>query len=175
MAAFATTDEFAIFLGRAGLGELANLAQAEQALAFATGLVQEYTGQHLFYVADDTVELWPRNGGQVVVLPEMPAVSVSAVLDEDGEPVGWTLRPGGVLRLDSTQSGPVTVTYSHGYETIPNAVKAATMQTASRLTTNPTEVRQQAAGSFSVTYGSAPELSNRERQSLSRYRMPAVV
>ena len=172
MPAFVTIQEFGTFLGRTFTPGAPDTAQATQALEWASGLVQEYTGQHLFYVADDVVQLWPRSP-LAVVLPEMPVVNVTAVVDADGVPVtGWSLRPGGVLRLTASVKAPLTVTYSHGYQVIPGAIKEATARSATRLITNPTEVRQQAAGSFSVTYG---PLTDTDRQSLSRYRMPMVV
>jgi hypothetical protein len=172
MASFASAEEFEVFLGRTFTPQ--EHLRAEQALTLATGLIQTYTGQHLFHVEDDTVQLWPRSP-LIVVLPEMPVTEVAEVLDRDSEPVtGWELRPGGVLRLRSGRA-PVTVTYSHGYVTIPDSIKEVTMRTAQRLMVNPGDVRQESVGSYSVTYGSVPGLGDSDRHILGKFRMPMVV
>lgn len=177
MPAFVTITEYETFLGRTfTAGTETN--QATQALELATSFVQNYTGQHIFQVVNDEVELWPRSSPNVVILPEMPVTSVVSVIDSDGLAVtGWTLRPGGVLRLDTGWNAPVTVTYTHGYAVIPDDIKLATMRTASAFTANPSgNVRQESIGSYSVTYGSAGStpsgIGGIDQLILARYRMP---
>lgn len=94
--------------------------------------------------------------GPAFRLPQRPVVEVSSVVDSDGATVAFTLA-GSVLTVDSLDV--VTVAYSHGYATIPDALAELTCQIASRLEATPQDsalaqgVQTQAAGGFSVGYG----------------------
>jgi hypothetical protein len=176
MPAFATTVDVETYLQR----QLTNaeLVAADFMLSAATSLIQGYTGQDVFHVTDDVVTLWPR-GNNKVLLPQLPVTGVTSVAS-DGDAVTWELRRGGVLHLTGGWSNSVTVTYSHGYVTIPPAVVMACVHLATRSLTNPTSVRQESTGPFSVTYSESSGdivgagLSLGERQMLAPYRMAGV-
>ncbi len=175
MPAFATAVDVERYLQRVLTD--AELAASDFLLAAATSLIQGYTGQDVFHATDDVITLWPR--GNRVLLPQLPVTGVTSVTS-DGDVVTWELRRAGVLHLTSGWSNSVTVTYSHGYETIPPAVVMATVLLATRSLTNPTSVRQESTGPFSVTYSESSgdivgaALSLGERQMLAPYRMAGV-
>jgi hypothetical protein len=151
MATFATVPDLEADLGRSF--DATEYASAEQALKVATSLIQGYLGYPVFHVEDDVVVLFPK--GHLVLLPGPPVTDVSSVTS-DGEPVEFVLRPAGVLRLTGRWSELVTVTYSHGHDPIPDAIKGACLSNAKRAVINPLALRQETTGPFSVTY---PETS----------------
>ncbi|MFJ9549080.1 hypothetical protein [Streptomyces erythrochromogenes] len=74
--------------------------------------------------------------------------------------------------------GSAVVTYSHGYATVPADVRAIVLTLAGRVLTNPSDLRQESAGSVSVTYAAetiGAGLAPIERDQLARYRPRAAV
>ncbi len=160
-----------------------NVPAALLALDLASATVRSYTGQLLSRVADDTVTL-VGSGGWLLLLPETPVAGVSAVT-VDAEPVAadgfrWdaygrlSLRPRTMWPFDSD----VAVTYTHGFDPVPDDIRAVTIQAASRAFTNPEGVRSEGIGSYSTTYtvlasGSAlgVVLSPEEQSVLDRYKL----
>jgi hypothetical protein len=70
----------------------------------------------------------------------------------------------------------VFITYTHGYDQIPDDIRSACLQMASRgLAGPPPGVRQESIGSYSVTYdtGAASRLGATEIDLISRYRRRA--
>ncbi|WP_369383459.1 hypothetical protein [Streptomyces sp. cg36] len=117
--------------------------------------------------------------GQSVALPQRPVVSIDLV-----RVGGRELRPDEFrvwrdhLWLRALGFGPVVVTYTHGYVTVPADVRALVLTLASRVLTNPADLRQESAGSVSVTYAAetiGASLAPIERDQLARYRPRAAV
>lgn len=124
--------------------------QANQALMAATALIRAYTRQEVTEVVDDvaTLEAAWRDS---LVLPELPVQDVSEVVAIDADGVETTVDPAdyyldnyGILRFRPTvpASWPwpwwwgrarVQVTYTHGYSTVPDQIRVACLQIASRL------------------------------------------
>ena len=52
-------------------------------------------------------------------------------------------------------SARVTVTYTHGFATVPPSVKAAVLSMAARAAASPAGVRQESIAGYSVTYADA--------------------
>lgn len=163
------------------------------ALALATAAIQTEARQHLFYVADDVVTL--RGNSAVVLLPQRPVI---------GTPVVNGLVPSAVYRFDPPDrltygvpsgnlaaaqfaNGPdpvygvwplqITVTYSHGYETIPDDLRAVCVSIAARAVSNPQGLRSEVIGNYSVGYAGAGDilvpgisLSDAEKKLVHRYR-----
>lgn len=169
----------------ATVGELAAWMQREPdelpegaalVLDTASAIVRSEARQH-FTRGTTTVGLSPR--GQSVSLPQRPVVSVELV------------RAGGqVLRTDEYRVwrdqlwlgvlglGPVVVTYTHGYTTVPADVRGIVLTLAGRVLTNPSDLRQESVGSVSVTYAAetiGASLAPIERDQLARYRSRAAV
>lgn len=116
--------------------------------------------------------------GPVFRLPQRPVVAVSSVVDTDGLAVSWNLS-GSLLTVDSLDL--VTVTYSHGYTTLPDALVELVCQVATRLDTPTPElaagVQTQGVGPYSVGYGwdsykAQAGLTQGEKDALRQYWPP---
>lgn len=98
------------------------------------------------------------NGIGVVHLPLWPVVAVTTVV-VDGDTVtdfGWTRR--GTLVRDNGGRWPsgqrnIVVTYSYGLDPVPAAIKAVTLQAASRAILNPARLNSFSDGQVSVGFG----------------------
>jgi hypothetical protein len=154
-----------------------------QMLPRASERVRRFTDQTVTYVEDDEVVLY-----QPYRLPQRPVVSVSSVKNSDGEELDasdWTLKPAGFLDI-SQNTGPVTVTYSHGFETLPGKLTELVCSIASRMAASTDSlaqgVRSEQAGGEMITYGAdayagVTSLTSEEKVSLDRLftRLPRTV
>ncbi|WP_369190161.1 hypothetical protein [Streptomyces sp. R08] len=125
--------------------------------------------RQLFTRKQTTATLYPSCGK--VSLPQRPVVSVDAVEGADG----WTLRRD---TLYVGNADEVRVTYTHGYAETPGDVKAVVLSAATRVLTNPLDIRQEAAGSMSVTYAAetiGASLSPADKDLLRDYRRRTAV
>ena len=149
------------------------------AFARASARVRGYTGLNL--TAGSYTAL---ARGQIVQLPQRPVVSVTSVEDEDGNPVEWVLRAGGVLQAECSEN--LTIEYDAGYTVLPDALVELVCTIASRLDTiDPnvaSGVQQETGGSESVTFGfdsynAIAELSTGEKRALDKLfpKRPGVV
>lgn len=171
MTAFATADDLATYLNRdLDAGEQ---AQAELMLGIASGHIRREVAQTISLVTDDVAVL-RGNWTPRLRLPERPVVSVSSVVI-DGSPalsavdyrlVGDTLVRGwwdGVVVNRSEDSGSghwggdrkVTVTYTHGFATIPDEIKGVCLAMVARSIQIPDGAVQETTGSHSVTFKSS--------------------
>jgi hypothetical protein len=172
---FAPVVDLATYLGRDIPDDD---AAASLALRTATAIVQAETRQTLFYVAADTVTL--TGGSNRLYLPERPIIGTPVVA---GFPAaGYDHRHGLIIRRRGVWESAVTVTYSHGYATIPDDIRGATLSIAARLyrRADPDAglIASETIGSYSVTYArsavNAGELADDERRILARYRRAAM-
>jgi hypothetical protein len=166
VAQFASTDELAARLGLTLTED--EETRAETLLGLASELIQSETGQTIELVEDDELT---RNGSASprLRLPERPVVEVSAVeLDGDAllEGTDWYLDGDELVRTHGTISGPfgpfgfgwggpeaeLAITYSHGFDPIPGAVKAACLEVVVRVWTNPGAVSSESYGNEQVSY-----------------------
>ncbi|MEU5974295.1 hypothetical protein [Streptomyces sp. NPDC047315] len=116
-----------------------------------------------------------------VTLPQRPVISVQTVRR------GTELVPADRWRLvrdrvrllglvDDDQA--VTVTYVHGYSSVPGDVLAVVLTLAARVLGNPRDLRQETVGSVSVTYSAetiGASLAPADRDLLARYRRRSAV
>jgi hypothetical protein len=195
MAAFATVDDLADYLGRDRFGDPTEYRQASLLLDLASAEIRAWTRQTIDLVSNDEVSL-AGTWSPVLELPERPVVSVSSV-ELDGQAwvvdsdysvaagallVSGTLPsfngyPGATGRSGAHWGGPgvvVSVTYTHGFATVPGAVKAATLAIAGRMVNAGTGgVRQESIAGYSVTYanaGATTTLTDAEKASLRYLR-----
>lgn len=175
MATFATEAQLEAYAQRSIDATLAQFA-----LDVATSLIQNYTGQTIFLVEDEVVTLYPRS--HEVLLPQLPVVAIDSVVS-DGDPVEYVHRGSGVIDLEGSWTDSVTVTYTHGYATIPFAIVMACVQTAAALTT-PTTTPGMASETeaiddyrHTVTFSgtSGGSLSRDTMRMLDAYRHKALV
>lgn len=177
--AFATPDDLSAYLGRA----VENTVQAQLALDLATGIIQAETGQTLELVTDDVVRL-RGSSASPLYLPERPVVSVASIEGDDVRDDEWVHLGEYVTRAYGWPPY-VTVTYTHGYEVIPDDVRGITLAIAARLMAqnDPSgpPVEQETIGTYSVRYartlaagGTTALLTDGERSHLRRtYRRTA--
>lgn len=170
MALFASVTDLGDFLGEELTGT--RLTQAATALEMASAQIQGWTRQRLERVVDDEVTLAGGPGWELE-LPEAPVIdatvtSIDGVVPTSGSyrligttlirPGGWT-GPGLVAGnvswpvWDTITPALVNVTYTHGFDPIPDDIVAACLQMAARCLQSPSGIRQESIGAYSVTYG----------------------
>lgn len=116
------------------------------ALNIASSVVVARTGQRFTAEAADTITL-DTHGGEDVFLPQRPVTAVTSVVTRDR---GSTVTTARTLNVDYEVRGDrlrwvglgywpyeVTVTYDHGFATIPDDVKGATLAVAAEIFDNP--------------------------------------
>lgn len=170
---------------------LANLADQTDATAYGYGTIPAA----MFARASARVRGYVRQQitagtstitvrGPVVLLPERPVNSVTAIVDtftDPDEPYTleadeWHLRVGGLLETPNF-GGNLEVTYTHGFTDVPDELIELVCGVAARLDgVNPAAasgVQQETGGSESVTFGfdsynAISELSTGEKRVLDR-------
>lgn len=177
--AFATAAELAAATQRSDLDP----AAADLALASASAVIRSWTRQSISRIEDDVVSLRVLADDELV-LPQRPVVSVSQVQVNNLTLVDWVLsgerllRTGGWRCLPGTSSYPspglVTVTYTHGWDEIPDEVRAVCLDLASMTLTNPGGLREVAIDDYrrvfaAETLGSGT-LSPAHQMMLAPYR-----
>lgn len=152
----------------------------------ASDEIRDYLLQQIDFVANETITLY-GDGGELIVLPEHPVTAVSSVLLAgqaiplfDWRPNGQLRRviyPGNQFAGELTMSWPfgvpVVVTYSHGYQVVPNTIKAAALDFAVGVYENPnTLVTAKSVDDVSEAYRAArasTSLSDERRKALDKY------
>lgn len=123
MAALATVDDYT-----ARFGAPADVQRVERLLGDASSMVREVAGLTISRVDDDEITVSPGGTSEAIVLPEFPVLAVSTIA-VDGTPVpttDWRWAPSGIVTrcCGSWSTAPVTVTYSHGYDPVPDWIAA---------------------------------------------------
>ena len=170
MADFATVEDVEAFL-QVEINEPVQVASVERALAEATAAIRNYCRQYLELVEDEEITL-DSAGGARLFLPELPVIEVSEVVEDDETLVvddDYKLGQHGILhrqpagRKWARGVQIITITYSHGYETLPDDIIAIATRAAARAfqaglraadDEAVVDVRAKSLGDFSVSYGS---------------------
>lgn len=156
MSQFASADDLGDYLGETLTGT--RLTQAVVALELASARIQGWTRQRLERVAADVIVLAGTSYWELE-LPERPVISVSSVKVDGTTQAATTWRLFGdrLIRKSGGWTGPVDslveVTYTHGYDPIPDDIRAVTLALATRMSANPLGVSQEGIGSYTVSYG----------------------
>lgn len=164
-------------------------AAADLLLVLASAAIRSYTGQE-FTLTTTTARLKVR--GNKVRLPQAPVSAVSAVTSVDAAVLSFTWyggpqvtvsAPGSSFDVDAAYGCHtyVDVTYTHGYATVPDDIRAVVLQVAGRAfgtAADQTGVQSESIGSYSYSVGGAAAsgavgLLAGERAILDRYRLPA--
>lgn len=167
--AFATATELADWFG-VELGEVEE-DRAEALLTLATNLIQQEVDQLVEKVAGD--ELLRRGtGSSRLRLPERPVISVASVT-LGGTAVSsdeWYVEGDELVRTTGGWGSPdevLKIVYTHGYETIPPALKAVCLGMVGRVWVNPGMTSEEAEGEARTVYSSRGDvglmLTDRER------------
>jgi hypothetical protein len=171
--AFATLDELNAYTGLEF-----DPAQGVLLLDIATSVIEDYTGQRLQFVADDTITL-AGNWSHLLTLPQRPVTAVTAVSIVDTPPTervlvenqdytwmrnGSLYRPRGYslatertfdIGIYANWGGPdreVQVTYSHGYPVVPVHVKGICLELCKRVLVNPGGLMREAIDGYMVAF-----------------------
>lgn len=188
MAALATVEDLATYLQRDF--SAAGTATASLVLDLVSAAIRSYTGQSIT-TATTTARLKVRGGR--VRLPQGPVTAVTAVENTTGTTLLHTWDHGPQIWLSSClpiANGPtyagrapqyVDVTYTHGYASVPDDIKAITLQVAGRAfgaTADTTGVQSESIGGYSYSMGAAAAQGAvgfllGERQVLDRHKLPA--
>lgn len=170
MPSFATVADLGKLLGETMAGTRAD--QGTIAIELASALIQGWTRQTLELVEDETITLSGTSDWELE-LPERPVVEVTgATIDGTAAALDSYRLSGGALVRAGGWGGPaaaVEVTYTHGYDPIPEDIRAATLQIAARMLSNPNRIRQESIGSYSVTYSEDGVIYS-QLETLGRYR-----
>jgi len=137
MADFCTVADLEQFL-QIEIATTAQVTSAERAIGEATEAIRNYCHQYLELVTDETIVL-DCAGGTRLYLPELPVVSVSAVVEDDDtltENDDYKLGQWGILhRVGGNWAQGVQIvriTYTHGHETIPDDINSVCVRAAAR-------------------------------------------
>lgn len=199
MTALASPGDLATYLQRDL--SAAETATATLVLDIASDTIRAYTGQTISLVTGDTVTLDAPCGWRLF-LPQLPVTGVTSVtiagtLLSAVTPDYYWYGDTGIVQLAgrwSTLPKSVVVVYSHGYATIPDAVKGVCLGVAGRMLENPLGLTRQdvdengqaaadSEGNAVITYRNPlavgttlppPELTAEEKLILDHYR-PLVV
>lgn len=198
MAQFCTVADLEAFLQLTIPASLT--ASATRAIEEASAAIANYCRQQLEEVEDDELTFDVAAGCNRLFLPELPVTAVVSV-EEDGETLAedddYKLGQHGILYRVGQNWYPgvqtVTVTYTHGYATLPQdvidvATRAAARAYQAGLRASSLEgvpgVQAESLGDHSVTYNpeagggdsmlgasAAPLLLRSEMRILDRYRL----
>lgn len=146
MAAFATHSDLASRLGVTFASD--EETRATGLLGLASDVIRRAARQQ---IDQGTSTVTVRGAAGRILLPERPVISINDVTPAGG----WKLDGD---YLVGSWSGDVEVTYTHGFETIPDTIKAICLECVTRVWVNPGNASQEAYGSERVTHGASSGL-----------------
>lgn len=134
----------------ADLTEYGYDAAAAAKIPAASARVRRFTGQQITAGSSETT----LRGSGPWLLPQRPATEITTAVDANGADVDVELEGQWVT---SAACAPITVTYTHGFETLPDQLIELVCAIAARLNSIPAAmaagVRTEQAGGESVTWG----------------------
>lgn len=149
-------------------------------IAAASARVRRFTRQQITAGTSTTT----LHGLGPWLLPQRPVIEVTAVVDANGSDVDHELD--GQMLKSATVCGPLTVTWDHGFDPLPDGLIELVCAIAARLagitTAMAAGVRTEQAGGESVTWGAdgwsgTTGLTRPEREALREYfpKLPRTV
>lgn len=181
----ATAEDLRIWLELAADDEAELPAtRAELLLEGVSSSVLAYCNRRTFAVVEETVRL-DGTGSPEILLPGAPVVDLTAVTEDPDDAstdllalVEWSEH--GILRL--TNGGRwvrrfrhYSVTFSHGYAEIPEAVRNTVLRVAARGVSNPEGLATEGTGGYNAGFAfdetRLPVLSPPDRRELDPFRL----
>lgn len=167
------------------VAELATSLSSSEAdrLEQAEALVRGYCGWHIAPSRAGVEHTFQAVASNVLLLPSLHVTAVTEIT-ENGvalDPDGFSWTEAGVLTRGcwSWSTGPITVTFTHGYTTVPPEVVGVVQAVAQRAVDNPGSRPRAQAGPFADSYSQvgfnqAPALAllDAEKTILDRYKLP---
>ncbi len=149
---FATASDLAARLGvtlTAGEQD-----RADALLISATGAVQTAAGQQISRVADDTLTVRGTRE-PTILLPERPVESVASVTVDGTAVTDWWVQNDELVRpCGFGHDGiEVTIVYTHGFDPVPEFVKALVLEMVVGVWVNPSNLVSERVGQVQVAYG----------------------
>lgn len=167
-------------IGRGGTADDGLTSAVDSACEIVRSLTEQ-----TFNAGTSTITL-DGTGTDALVLPEFPAGSVGTVTVNGTAVTDWALKDNGVLVRRSADffsqtnlmelAWPagrqnITVTYTHGYSTVPSDVREVALSLASRLVIQG-PAKQESNGQQSISYGiNSTDLTEGELLILRKHRM----
>lgn len=122
-------------------GDTAKVLSAQRAILEASAAIRNYCSQEIGLVEDEAITLDVWEWRWTIPLPELPVVTVASVV-EDGDTLTAgsdedyvLIQYGQLYRVGQRwERGPqiVVITYTHGYDEIPDDIAAVCARAASR-------------------------------------------
>lgn len=147
-------------------GETIAIRPAEAQLRLASGEVRAYCGHDFDRIDDDPIIL-DGSGTRTLVLPAPPVLDVAEVYDirraallvadadYEWSAVGLLRTLGHRVFVDNFRA--YRVTYSHGYDVVPDGVAAVVVRIALRTIANPAGLTGETIGRYSYTAAGGAE------------------
>ena len=149
----------------------------------AEALVRSWCGWHIAPERPDETVTVRASDARTLLLPTLHLTAVTSVTDDGvrvaGDAYDWT--PAGVLLRSSGcwSSGPIVVTFAHGFAEAPADVSAVVQSVAQRAVQNPGSLVRKQVGPFADTYSQTGSnqslplaLLDAEKDILGHYRLP---
>jgi len=150
-------------------------AAVAAAIVEASSYIQAYTKQTIERVEDDKVTFDGKGRDRRLFLPQLPVIEVTEVIEDDETLTAgddYKLGAHGILwRIGGYWAEGIqniTVTYTHGYATVPNVIAAVCARVAARIYQAGVKAAQNGGiagvqattlGDYSVTYVSSADES----------------
>lgn len=168
MADFCTVEDVEKLINLT-ISDASDVSSCERAIEAVTEAIKNYCNQEIELVEDDEITL-DCDGGEMLFLPQLPVLSVASVVEDDETLTvtdDYKLGQYGILHrvgqdwLSGVQI--ITVTYTHGYTTIPTDIIDVATRSAARVYQaglrakeheGITGIASQSLGDYSVSYGS---------------------
>ncbi len=154
MELLATADDLRNYLGV----EKVDIARADFLLGAISSEIRKFSGLTFEEHVDDVVRL-DGSGTGIVLLPRLPVSDVKTVVEGGAEldQSVYEWNADGILRKPFgywvQRFRNIVVTYSHGFEEVPEDIRLLVVRVASRAWTNPTQVTNEGAAGYTVGYG----------------------
>jgi hypothetical protein len=153
---------------------------AASLLAASSGAIRDYCGWSIS-AETDVVGVFDGPGTELLVLPTLLLTAVTEVL-VDGQALTseqWRMSRSGLVRRVGgcwpCEFGSVQVTYSHGHNPAPDAVKALCVTVAARQPAHPSPLQSETVGEYSyrtaLTLPGSIVLERIEQRLLDRYAL----
>lgn len=155
-------------------------------IAYASAWIRAYCGWHIYPSQQDTLTL-DTFGGQLLLLPTLHMTALGAIVltadtsTVDPATLSWS-QTGALAYRPTAGVFPVAVpcwpiglrtvsaTFTHGYDEVPDAIKAVAVGVAKRMGAGFSNVTQEQAGLVTRSYGGIT-FTPAEQSALNRYRI----